>query len=207
MFGVTDNLRAVMLLSTILASAMWASQATAQFYKCVDTSGKVTFSDQGCAANEDAATIRVQPANTIDNSRYQQQRTESGYEAPHATPERPANRNYVTVVGGTSDAERRRDQACKKVSTKHRGAHGLTAAQLAATANLCHGASLPMPEYATDPYAAPTAPPPPAGFASCDAGGCFDVHGLRYSKGAGTTYIPVNGNPACQLLGGQMICP
>ena len=61
MFGVTENPRAALLLSTILVSAMWASQATAQFYKCVDAAGKVTFSDQGCAASE-AAAIKVQPA-------------------------------------------------------------------------------------------------------------------------------------------------
>lgn len=203
MFGVTENLRAAMLLSTVLVSAMWASEVTAQFYKCVDAAGKVNFSDQGCAASEEAAAIKVQPANTIDNSRYQQ-RPEPEYAESYAAQERPSTRSYVTVVGGTSDAERRRERACKEASTKHRGAHGLTAAQRVAAADLCHGVSLPMPDYATDRYAAP---PPPAGFGSCDAGGCFDVHGLRYTKGAGTTYIPVNGNPACQLIGGQMICP
>ena len=206
MSGVTENLRAAMLLSTVLASAMWASEVTAQFYKCVDAAGKVTFSDQGCAASEEAAAIKVQPANTIDNPRYQQ-RPEPEYAESYGAPERPSTRSYVTVVGGTSDAERRRERACKEASTKHRGAHGLTAAQRVAAADLCHGVSLPMPDYATDPYTAPATPPPPAGFGSCDAGGCFDVHGLRYSKGAGTTYIPVNGNPACQLIGGQMICP
>jgi len=206
MFRVTENPRAAMLVSTVLASAIWASQATAQFYKCVDTAGKVTFSDRGCAASEEAVTIKAQPSNSIDNSRYQQ-RPEPAYTDFYTAPERPSTRSYVTVVGGTSDAERRRERACKEASTKHRGAHGLTAAQRVAAADLCHGVSLPMPDYGTDPYTAPATPPPSAGFGSCDPGGCFDVHGLRYSKGAGTTYVPVNGNPACQLIGGQMICP
>ena len=214
MFGVTENLRGAMLFSTVLASAIWASQATAQFYKCVDAAGKATFSDQGCAASEEAAAIKVQPTNTIDNLRYQQ-RPEPEYAQSYAAQERPSTRSYVTVVGGTSDAERRRERACKEASTKHRSAHGLTAAQRVAAADLCLGVSLPMPDYATDPYAAPapvpapvptTAPPPPASL-RCDQAGCWDNNSQRYNHSAGSTYFPANGGSACQLVHGSMRCP
>lgn len=205
MFSAPGNLKPILLFSAVLASSVWVSQATAQFYKCVDASGKVTFSDQGCAASEEAATVRVQPANTVESSRYQQAKPD--YTQTYASPEPPRNQTRITVVGGNNDAERQRKKLCKEASTPHRGAHGLTAAQRAAAAQLCAGRSVSVPGYSSGSNSKPAPTPPPAGIASCDAGGCWDTNGLRYNQGAGSTYIPANGGHACQMIGGQMNCP
>jgi hypothetical protein len=47
----------------------------------------------------------------------------------------------------------------------------------------------------------------PSIITNCDAGGCWDNLGGRYNKGAGNTYFPASGGPACQMIGGQMRCP
>ena len=41
----------------------------------------------------------------------------------------------------------------------------------------------------------------------CDAGGCWDNLGGRYTRGAGNTYFPTTGGPSCQMIGGVMRCP
>lgn len=200
MFGVTDNLRAVMLLSTILASAMWASQATAQFYKCVDTSGKVTFSDQGCGADEDAAAVRVAPANTLDSSPYRQQ--QPGYTQPYAAPEPPGTQTRVTVVRGTNDAERQRQKLCKEASTPLRGAHGLTASQRATAARVC---SQQQPASA-QPYAAPE--PPITQTRVTVVGGTNDAERQRQKlcKEASTPLRGAHGLTASQRATAAQVC-
>ena len=170
--------------------------ASAQVFKCVDASGKITFSDQGCATGHTGSTISVTPANSIDSSQYRSQPPAYSEPAPHQQP----GGTRVAVVGAGNDAERQRKKLCKEAFTPHKGAHGLTAAQRAHAAQLCAGINLPAPM----PHAAPAAP---AGITNCDAGGCWDTNGMRYNKGAGTTHFPANGGPACQLIDGQMICP
>lgn len=164
-------------ISAVLVGLAWSFTASAQVQKCVDpATGKITFSDRGCSTGEAATAINVQPANSIDSSQYRQQT----FEQPqtYATPEPERKGARVTVVGGNNDADRERSKLCKQASTPHRGAQGLTAAQLSAAA-----------------------------MASCDNGGCWDTNGLRYNKGADTTYFPANGGPSCQYIGGNMICP
>ena len=170
--------------------------ASAQVFKCVDASGKITFSDQGCATGHTGSTISVTPANSIDSSQYRSQPPAYSEPAPHQQP----GGTRVAVVGAGNDAERQRKKLCKEAFTPHKGAHGLTAAQRAHAAQLCAGINLPAPM----PHAAPAAP---AGITNCDAGGCWATNGMRYNKGAGTTHFPANGGPACQLIDGQMICP
>lgn len=190
-----------------LLGTLWAAQAAAQFYKCIDDSGKVTFSDQGCTSSESSSALAIQPANSMDSSRYQQPALQ---QYPSQAPmEPPVGRTRVTVVGGSNDAARQRQKLCREASTPHKGAHGLTAAQRAHAAELCAGISLPVPPpHVTAAPTSPSAPPaPPAVLTSCDPGGCWDSNGLRYNQGAGTTYIPANGGHACQRINGNMMCP
>lgn len=193
---------ALLASSALLASLAWPMLASAQVQKCVDpVSGKITFSDRGCATGEETTAVRIAPANSIDGAPYRQPPPQQDYytgTAPQAELGRSGPR--VTVVGANNDAERERKKLCKEASTPHKGAHGLTAAQRAHAAQLCAGINLPAPM----PHAAPAAP---AGITNCDAGGCWDTNGMRYNKGAGTTHFPANGGPACQLIDGQMICP
>lgn len=193
------------LSSVLLAFLAWPFMASAQVQKCIDpATGKITFSDRGCSSGEEMTSIRVAPANSIDGSQYRQQQADPSYpDAYQSQPEEEPSRVRVTVVGANNDAERKRKKLCKEASTPHKGAHGLTAAQRAHAAQLCAGISLPDPA----PHAVPAPSPAPAVIVSCDGAGCWDSNGQRYNRGAGATHFPANGGPACQLVGGQMICP
>lgn len=202
--------RIALAVSTLLAAAVWTHEASAQVQKCVDPStGKITFSDRGCSTGEESTTVRVSPANSIDGSQYRQQLPQSAtpYASQESRTESGQRGTRVTVVGENNDSERQRKKLCKEASTPHKGAHGLTAAQRAHAAQLCSGISLPVPAPQSAPVPTSTPPGSPAVITSCDPGGCWDSNGLRYTQGAGTTYIPTNGGHACQRINGNMICP
>lgn len=177
--------------------------ASAQVFKCVDASGKITFSDQGCATGHAGSAISIKPANSSDSSQYRSQ--QPTYSQPERGQQQTGTR--VTIVGDSGREESERNRLCREASTPHKGAHGLTASQRVHAAKICHGIDLPMPEpAAAQPYTAPAPAAPPV-ITSCDAAGCWDSNGVRYNQGAGTTMIPSTGGPACQLISGQMICP
>lgn len=196
--------KAGLITTVLLICTLCGTQAAAQLYKCVDASGKVTFTDSGCSSDEAVSSLAVQPANSMDSSRYQQP-AHQPYPA-HNSVEATEDRVRVTVVGGNNDADRQRKKLCKEASTPHKGAHGLTAAQRAHAAQLCSDISLPTPTPSATRAPSPV-PSMPAVITSCDPGGCWDSNGLRYNKGAGTTHFPANGGHACQYISGQMICP
>ena len=192
--------------SILLTSLVWPLVSSAKVQKCVDPgTGKITFSDLGCSTGEESTAVRVSPANSIDGSQYRQQPTEQGHRyVGQDEPQRSGTR--VTGVGISNEADRQRQKLCKEASTPHKGAHGLTAAQRAHAAQLCAGISLSAPASRTAP-APGIESIPPAVITNCDSTGCWDSNGQRYNRGAGATHFPANGGPACQLVGGQMICP
>lgn len=188
-------------ISALLVGLGWPLASLAQVQKCVDpATGKVTFSDRGCSTGESTTAVRVRPANSIEGASYRQQASE--LTRPLDSPEPERRRTRLTIVGENNDADRQRQKLCKEASTPHKGARGLTAAQRAHAAQLCAGISLPIPATQSAP-----APAPPAVITNCEPAGCWDSNGVWYTRGAGTTHIPTNGGHACQLIGGQMICP
>lgn len=191
----------------LLISLGWALQVSAQVFRCIDpVTGKTSFSDQGCPTSNDASTINIRPANSIDSSQYRQPTMEPEQYHTAVSPAQSGVR--VTVVGGDRDAERERNKLCKQASTPYSGARGLTANQLAAAAELCAGVSVSRPvESQSNSWLAPATPPSPRVITSCDPGGCWDSSGGRYIEGAGGTYIPAAGGPACQRINGILNCP
>ena len=208
--AIQNQFRKPLVLSgVLLAFLAWPFMASAQLQKCTDpVTGKITFSDRGCSSGEEMTSIRVAPANSIDGSQYRQQQADSSYPDANQFQQEAPSGIRVGGVGSSSDADRQRQKLCKEASTPHKGAHGLTAAQRAHAAQLCAGISLPAPASRSAPAPPPIAESkPPAVITNCDSAGCWDSNGMRYTKGAGTTHFPANGGPACQLIGGQMICP
>lgn len=126
------NLKMLLNVAIIAAALLHPSIAFSQVYKCMDASGKTTFSDQGCEADHSAAKIDIGSVNTQDSSQYQQRILDERLE--------PKQKMRVTVVGDDRSDQRKRmqDDYCKAALTKHKGAHGLTAAQLSA-ASACTG--------------------------------------------------------------------
>lgn len=185
----------------VLALLSLPVPASAQVYKCVDSSGKTTFSDQGCGVGHAASAINVAPANTVDSSQYRNQPPKFSAPGLEADPGQTGVR--VDVVGGDGGIDRDREQRCKQAMTPYSGSRGLTAAQLAAAAELCGSGSVSAP--ASAPSSRPVAAP--SVITSCDEGGCWDSNGVRYNKGAGNTHFRATGGASCELVNGQMMCP
>ncbi|WP_416376156.1 DUF4124 domain-containing protein [Pseudomonas nitroreducens] len=202
-----DVSKGVVYAGTLLISLAWSLQVPAQVFKCVDAAtGKTTFSDRGCNTGDDASAVSIRSANSIDGSQYRQQAVELEQSDTAVDPVQIGSR--VTVVGEGSDAERERARRCKQASTPYSGSQGLTASQLAATAQLCAGASVALPvESHSASLSAPPAPASPTVITNCDPAGCWDSNGVRYNKGAGDTYFPSSGGSACQLINGIFSCP
>ena len=92
------------------------------------------------------------------------------------------------------------------------GSRGMTASQRRAVVSVCTGIQMPDEDgYGGAPIAAPAPmpvpPPAPSSVTNCDAGGCWDNLGGRYTRSAGNTYFPTTGGPPCQMIGGMMRCP
>lgn len=200
------NTKALACAAIISAALLSPAVVFSQVYKCVDANGKTTFSDQGCATSDSATTVDIGRVNTQDSSQYQQRILDDRLERSQ-----PKQKVRVTVVGdGRSDQRKRmQDAYCKAALTKHKGAHGLTAAQLSA-ASACAGVgSSQSNDNQRSSYSAPPvqyqATPPPSHITDCDGTGCWDNQGGRYNKAAGSTYFRQDGK-ACQSIGGQMQC-
>ncbi|WP_368735925.1 DUF4124 domain-containing protein [Pseudomonas sp. 30_B] len=202
-----DVSKSVVCAGALLLGLTWSLQAPAQVFKCVDSAtGKTTFSDRGCNTSDDASAVSIRAANSIDGSQYRQHAVEPERYRTSVDPVQSAPR--VTVVGESNDAQREHTRRCKQASTSYPGSRGLTASQLAAVAQLCAGVSVALP--AESQGASASAPPAPAGppvMTNCDPAGCWDSNGVRYNKGAGETYFPSNGGPACQRINGNFSCP
>lgn len=202
-----DVSKAVVYAGALLVCMAWSFPTSAQVFKCVDpATGKTTFSDRGCGAGDDGAALNIRPANGIDGSQYRQQAIEPEQYRNAVDPVQSGVR--VTVVGEENDAERERKKLCKQASTPSSGSHGLTASQLAAAAQLCAGVSVALPvESQGASLSAPSASANPPMITNCDPAGCWGSNGVRYNKGAGDTYFPSNGGPACQRINGSFSCP
>lgn len=68
------------------------------------------------------------------------------------------------------------------------------------------GAPIPDSPVSGSGSAPIPAPHQPSIITNCDAGGCWDNLGGRYTRGAGTTYFRSSGG-TCQLIGNMMQCP
>lgn len=198
--------KALAYAAIISATLLSSSAVFSQVYKCVDANGKTTFSDQGCATNHSATTVDIGRVNTQDSSQYQQRILDD-----RLKKSQPTQKMRVTVVSDDRSDQNKRmqDAYCKAALTKHKGAHGLTAAQLSA-ASACAGVGASQPNYnQKSNYSAPPvqhqATPPPSHITNCDSAGCWDNQGGRYNKAAGSTYFRQDGK-ACQSIGGQMQC-
>lgn len=105
----------------LVASFLHPTTAFSQVYKCVDATGKTTFSDQGCANNHSATIVDLGHVNTQDSYQYKQRILEDRLERSQ-----PKERMRVTVVGdGKSNQQwRMQDKLCIEALTPHKGAYG-----------------------------------------------------------------------------------
>lgn len=202
-----DVSKGVVCAGALLIGLVWSLQVPAQVFKCVDAAtGKTTFSDRGCSTGDNASAVSIRSANSIDGSQYRQQAVAPERYRTAVDPVQSGAR--VSVVGESNDAERERIRRCKQASTPYSESRGLTASQLAATAQFCAGVSVALPvESQSTSLSAPPAPASPPVITNCDPAGCWDSNGVRYNKGAGDTYFPTSGGSACQRINGNFSCP
>lgn len=81
------------------------ASSIAQVYKCVDATGKTTFSNIGCSSSEVASPVTIHQANTQDNSYVRQQIVEESF---NEVPQRPT---FISI-GGSSDNDKYAKKAC-----------------------------------------------------------------------------------------------
>lgn len=202
-------------VTIVIAALLSPAIALSQVYKCVDASGKTTFSDQGCAGNNSATTVELGHINTQDSSQYQQRILDDRFERSQ-----PKKQLRVTVVGDGRQEEqqaRARKDLCKEANTPYKGAQNrqLTARQRDMAAGCSAGRSTDeiidisnKHKMSAPPPPAPpshTAPSGPAQITNCDAGGCWDTQSQRYNQGAGSTHFRQDGR-ICEQVGQQMQC-
>lgn len=193
-----------LVYAAVLAAALLSPTAVlAQVYKCVDASGKITFSDQGCATDHSVSAVDIGHVNTQDSSQYQQRIFDERLERLQ-----PKKQVRVTVVGDDRSDQQKRMQSklCKEALTPYKGAHGLTAAQRSMAAS-CAGLSTSRQsiDHAAPPPPVPESAPAPSHITNCDTAGCWDNTGQRYNHGAGPTHFRQDGK-VCQYIAGQMQC-
>ncbi len=209
----------ILALSVIALPSMGHAQA----YKCKDQAGKTFISSMPCQDGKKPVAAVAQeyipPERQIEamlahqRRRAEAGRIDAGYEAAVAAQQR----YYASQRTAQNASNGYRDKACEAASRPYPGAQNgqLTAAQLDTLAS-CGGQTTARsrdtgtatrrPSAAPPPVAMPAPPPAPSVITSCDAGGCWDNMGGRYTKGAGNTHFPTTGGGACQMIGGQMRC-
>lgn len=197
-----------MKLLLLCASLILAPTLHAEVYKCVDPkTGNMTFSGGACNAGRQGATVRVNPANSMDSTedrRAIHTLRRQAYEAQQAAYARSSNQNNDYSAQGSYESNIRRDNELRMI-TPYAGSGGrLTAAQLRTRSRLM-GVDSPEPQQVSAPRNIPTPPPTPRSMTNCDGAGCWDNQGERYNRAAGNTYFK-SGGGACQGVGDQMIC-
>jgi hypothetical protein len=201
-------------LILLLVALALPSVSQAQAYKCKDRASKTFISSKPCQDGKIPVSSVAQEYIPLERRleahlahqrrRYEVDRIDEGYEAAVAAQQRYASQRSAQNTTGY------RDKACDAASRPHPGAQNgqLTAAQRSTLAS-CGGGSAGNQTIGTTarpPSVMPAPPPAPSVITNCDAGGCFDNLGNRYTKGAGSTYFP-GGGGSCQMIGGQMHCP
>jgi hypothetical protein len=178
----------------LIALSCWMPSAGAQsVFKCKNGPGKTVYSDVPCGKGTEVLDNRRLDANVGDmrlrNYRF---------------PENASSQGPSFTVIGERPQESYQDKA-RRIRDENRNMNngrGPTKAQMRALMGepVDSGSGSPS-------LPAPVSPPAPSVITNCDSGGCWDNLGGRYNRGAGTTYIPSSGGPACQLIGGVMHCP
>ena len=181
------------------------------YYTCTDPeTGNRSFSRTPCGS--DAEQRKETRANTAsfaaDRRRYAELKAEEA-------------RKQAILDQRSAEAAMRRQQreqdkmaaaamerVCREAGTVHKGAPGLTAAQLemlARCAGMPSRGSAPAPSTPSAPTSMPVPPQAPAHITNCDPTGCWDNYGNRYNNGAGPTRFRQDGR-VCQNIGGMMHC-
>lgn len=184
--------------------------SSAQLYKCTSPNGKVEFSDKPCASDKRPEYVNPRD-NTIDTSGHREQAMRSEIRDLRQRVERAeikySNQNQTSDQTTTAQPkinQRACDEAKNQYEIAARSITDKSAAggRLELMRSAC---GLPTPpsrqrsKIISDPYSGPQT------ITSCDASGCWDNNGGRYTRGAGNTYFGPNGT--CIKTGATLQCP
>lgn len=159
------------------------------YYKWVDSKGKVTYSSKpppAGAKQQKIETLRSLGSAPAPQRAYTQSARNTAQQS--YSSQNYARQSYNPPRQPERSAEQQRLMA--EASKPIPGARGLTASQRNAMAGLSNNTNNPAP---------------PSSITNCDSSGCWGSDGTRYNKGAGNTYFPSTGG-SCQNVGGQMQC-
>ena len=199
------------ILTSLIFGLFFPQVHAKNYYKWVDSKGKVTYSSKPPPAGakqqkiETLRSLGSTPAASTQRKEFKSNasipdtyvnhyQNRTAYKAPRQ-PERSA------------EDEALRQKIIKEASTPHKGSKGLTGSQLRTLAAM-NGVDVPADNSnSRNSYSAPKPPPTqaptPTNMTSCDGSGCWDNQGNRYNGNNGTYY---NNGRMCRDIGGQMQC-
>lgn len=195
---------------------LWPTTPWAQVYKCTGATGQVVFSDQPCGSGQRRELLTPRD-NSLDTTGEREQALKNEIRELRNRLDKadtaPASAQNTSRAENDTKPDRTDSSACEEARNRFEiaaGAANPNVATLQARRSLMHAAcGLPEP---TTPIADPTPKPPPVHrprtpslITACDATGCWDNRGWRYTRGGGNTFYGVNGT--CQRVGNAMVCP
>ena len=201
-------------------SGLLPAPANAQVYKCTGSTGQVVFSDQPCVQGQRRELLSPRD-NSLDTSAERELALKNEIRELRNRLDKAASTNAASPGPGGPNAKAEPDhkpdrtdtRACEEARNQFEiaaGAANPNVATLQGRRSLMHAAcGLPEPTTpVADPTTRPTAPHRPRApslVTTCDATGCWDNRGWRYTRGPGNTLYGVNG--PCQRVGNALVCP
>ena len=205
------------LVALAAFAALHALPSDAQVFRCTDQrTGKIAYSDTPCQGGTTGGAVRIQE-NTLDtsNSRERALRRElQELRQRMNSYELNSDRSAYGRTEADLQAERADSRACEQAKRSLEIESGsMTRSQSSVNAKAAamrSACGIREPDRVeVNNYGRPSGRhnPQPSVITNCDPGGCWDNLGNRYNRGAGNTYFPGAGSGACQMIGGQMLCP
>lgn len=210
-----------LILLAILAT-LHALPASAQVFRCIDAgSGRVTYSDVPCQDDKAGGAVIIQQ-NTIDTSGSREQALRHELRVLQQRMDTYENTTTTRPAYGRTEADLQAERANSLECEQAKRSHYLEASSMTRTqasveakaAAMRSACGIREPDRVEFNRYAPERSsvrgghrPPPGVITNCDNSGCWDSNGVRYHRGAGNTFIPGTGGPACQIVGNQLHCP
>jgi len=183
------------ILTSLIFGLFFPQVHAKNYYKWVDSKGKVTYSSKpppAGAKQQKIETLRSLGSTPAASTQQKEFKSNASIPTRYHNPYQGSNR---TTYSPPRQPERSAEQQrlINEASQPIPGSRGLTASQRNAIAGLSNTSN-------NISNSAPT-----SSTTNCDSAGCWGTDGTRYNKGAGNTYFPPTGG-SCQNIGGQMQC-
>jgi uncharacterized protein DUF4124 len=189
-----------LLLTALLAASL---PAHAEFFKCVDSAGKVSYSDKPCQGNDSGGRVVIKESGKFGTRGRAPDPIEQALRL-NSSGMQSEDSPQQSSVSSSACADARRSYEMEAGSVRKDPV--TTQAKRSAMYVAC---GMPEPAVESSGRARNSMPVQnrPSVITNCDGAGCWDNQGGRYNSAGGNMYVPPGGGPACMRIAGQMTCP